>query len=80
MGKTVRVDERGRITLPVNVRDLLGARELVVEVVGNAVILRPARDRVRVVEEIEGIKLTGDRARCQVDAASVKHRYSGVKL
>ena len=65
---TVRIDERGRITIPSEIRRRLGIRpgtELVVEVAGDGIVLKPikrlrARDLLGVVgieevsiEEIE---------------------------
>ncbi len=42
-------------------------------------VLGPARDRRSIAEEIENIRLVGDKSRSHVDAAIVKHAYGGMK-
>jgi|YelNatPaOPRAMG01_1025707.scaffolds.fasta_scaffold11022_9 bifunctional DNA-binding transcriptional regulator/antitoxin component of YhaV-PrlF toxin-antitoxin module len=77
--RLVEMDERGRITLPEEVRRRLRGRVFKVELVDpNTVVLRIA-DRGDVIKEIEGIKLAGDPRRKSGDASEAKHRYGGVK-
>jgi len=74
------MDERGRVTLPAEIRKLLRGKVFEVELVDpNTVILRVANRR-NVVKEIESIKLTGDPRRKSGDASKAKHRYGGVKV
>lgn len=75
MSRIIKMDKRGRIIIPAEIRDLLKTKEYFIEVTDkNTIILRPTRDRKHIVKEIEKIKLKGDKTRTQIDAASVKHR------
>ena len=78
--RIVEMDERGRITLPSEIRRLLRGKVFEVELVDpNTVILRIA-SRSDVIREIESIKLTGDPRRKGGDASKAKHRYGGEKV
>ena len=51
----VRLDERGRITIPREVRERLGLRpgeRLLVRVQGDSIVIRRAKDPFKVIEDI----------------------------
>lgn len=80
MGETVKVDSKGRITLPTSVRKIVGKSAFRVELASkDTVILRVLEDRRELVEKVRGIKLVGDEERAHVDAATAKDYYGGVK-
>ncbi|MCS7105104.1 MAG: hypothetical protein NZ954_06005 [Thermofilaceae archaeon] len=77
----VRMDDRGRITLPAEVRKFIGGKVFKIEVTGrDEIVLRVVRGKEEVIENIEKIRLKGDATRRTVDASLVKHRVGGVKV
>lgn len=80
MGETVKIDSKGRITLPASIRKVIGKSAFKVELAGrDTIILRVLENRNELVEKVKKIKLTGDRERAHVDVATVKDYYGGVK-
>jgi len=80
VGDTIKVDGKGRITLPSNVRKIVRGNVFKVEVAGkDRIILSVLEDRRKFVEKVRNIKLTGDKKRANVDAAWVKDFYGGTK-
>lgn len=80
MGETVEMDDRGRITIPANIRKMLGKTTFRIELIDkNTIILRVAESGQELVKKIQDIKLNGDERRASVDAASVKDFYGGIK-
>lgn len=80
MGETVKMDGKGRITLPVGVRKVMGKSDFAVELADRStIILRVLKDRHELVEKVKSIKLVGSRKRVQVDAATVKDYFGGIK-
>lgn len=80
VGETVKIDSKGRITLPISVRKIVGKGVFKVELADkNTIILRVLEDRHELVERVRDIKLMGDKERAHVDAATVKDYYGGVK-
>ncbi len=80
VGETVEMDDKGRITIPANIRRIVGRRVFRVELLDkDTIVLRAVEDRRDLVEKILGIRLVGDRERVFVDAATVKDFYGGVK-
>lgn len=77
--RLIEMDERGRVTLPAEVRKLLKGRVFAVEVMNPYTVVLRVASREDVVREIEGIKLKGDPQRRGGDASRAKHRYGGVK-
>ena len=74
------MDERGRITIPANIRKIVGKNKFRVELVDkDTIILRAVEDRYEIVKRIASIRLTGDRERAFVDVATIKDFYGGVK-
>jgi len=76
----VEMDERGRVTLPAEVRKLLRGRVFTVEFVNPYTLVLRVASREDFAREIESIKLRGDLRRRGGDASKAKHRYGGVKV
>lgn len=80
MGEVVEVDERGRLTIPSELRQVLrGPRVRVERGDDNTILIRPEFDSEAVLKDIRAIRLRGERRRARYDAASVKDRYGSVK-
>ncbi len=55
LNEVVRLDERGRVTIPREVRDRLGLRpgeRLSVRVMGNSIVLAKAEDPFKVIKKV----------------------------
>lgn len=73
MAEIVKVDKKGRIIIPIEVRNVMGKRAFRVEIAGrDTIVLRAVADRRDLVEKVVGIRLAGDGGKASVDAASVK--------
>ena len=80
MGTIVEMDERGRVTIPSDIRRALKTRRLAVSLKGNIIELRPVYDeRLEALEKFNQIKLQGDPRLAELDAAEAKHRVGGRK-
>jgi DNA-binding transcriptional regulator/RsmH inhibitor MraZ len=80
VGDTVEMDDKGRITLPVGVRRIVGKSVFKVELADKeTIILRVLENKSRLVEKVKDIRLTGDKKRIYVDASAAKDYYGGVK-
>jgi bifunctional DNA-binding transcriptional regulator/antitoxin component of YhaV-PrlF toxin-antitoxin module len=80
MGKIVELDERGRLTIPSELRRTLrGPRVRVERGDDNTLVIRPELDSEAVLKSIRDIRLRGESKRAKYDAASVKDRFGGVR-
>ncbi len=80
MGEVVELDERGRLTIPSELRQMLRGPRVRVELGDdNTLVIRPEFDSEAVLKNIRAIRLRGERRRAKYDASSVKDRYGGVK-
>ena len=80
VGETVEMDNKGRVTIPANIRKIVGKGKFRVELGGkDTIILKAIGDRHELVKEIASIKLAGDEERVAVDVATVKDFYGGIK-
>jgi len=80
VGETAKLDDKGRITLPAEVRKVIGKKAFRVEIAGkDTILLKALEDRHELVKKVVSIKLTGNREKVFVDAATVKDFYGGVK-
>lgn len=80
MGQIVEMDSKGRITIPANIRKIVGKKVFRIELANkDTIILRAIEDKRDLVEKISSIKLVGDKERVSVDAATVKDLYGGFK-
>ena len=80
VGIVVEVDDRGRITIPAEIRRLLKARKFLVSLRGEVIELKPIHDeRLEALKMFNEIKLVGDPRFVNIDAAKAKHRIGGKK-
>ena len=80
MGEVVELDERGRLTIPLEFRRILrGSRVRVERGDENTILIRPDFDSEVVLKNIRAIRLRGDRRRAKYDASSARDKYGGVK-
>jgi len=80
MGETVKVDDRGRILIPAEIRRKIGNKVFSVEMTDkDTIVLRAVKDRGALADRIKSISLVGDPDRAYVDAAAVKDRYGGIR-
>ena len=77
--RIVEMDERGRITLPAEIRRILKDKVFRVELVDPSTVVLRVVTREDIVHEVESIKLSGDPRRREGDASRAKHRYGGIK-
>lgn len=77
---TVEIDERGRITIPSELRKRLRSTRVRVETAGDdALVLRPELDADAVLRRIRNFPLSGDKRRSRCDASVAKDLYGGIK-
>ena len=80
MGKVVELDDRGRLTIPSDLRRMLrGPRVRVERGDDDTILIRPEVDPEALLRSIKAIRLRGERGRAKYDASSVKDRYGGIK-
>jgi len=80
VGEIVEADAKGRITIPAEIRRIVGKKAFKVEVAGkDTIILRVVEDRRELVKKIADIRLMGDKEKAVVDAAAIKDFYGGIK-
>jgi DNA-binding transcriptional regulator/RsmH inhibitor MraZ len=80
MGDVVELDERGRLTIPSDLRQMLrGPRVRIERGDDNSLVIRPELDSERVLKGIRDIRLRGERNKAKYDASAVKDKYGGVK-
>ena len=80
VGEVIELDERGRLTIPLEFRRILrGSRVRVERGDENTILIRPDFDSEAVLKNIRAIRLRGDRRRAKYDASSARDKYGGVK-
>jgi len=78
MGETASIDERGRITIPSDIRKTIGKKEFKIQLLDKStIILKAVETQDDHIKRIEKIKLTGDPEKAQIDFSTVKDRYGG---
>jgi len=78
MGETTSIDERGRITIPSDIRKTIGKKEFKIQLLDKGtIILKVVETRDDHIKRIEKIKLTGDPEKDQIDFSTVKDLYGG---
>jgi DNA-binding transcriptional regulator/RsmH inhibitor MraZ len=81
VGERVRMDSKGRVTIPASIKGVLNQRVFEVELAGSdSIILRAVRERDELVAKIKALRLQGDRKRRLIDASVAKDAYGGVKV
>lgn len=77
---TVEIDERGRITIPSELRRRLRSTRVRVEAAGDdTLVIMPDLDADAVLKRIRDLRLSGDKRRSRYDASIAKDVYGGVK-
>jgi len=80
MGEVVELDERGRLTIPSELRQMLRGRRVRVERGDeNTLVIRPEFDSEALLKNIRNIRLRGERNRAKYDASYMKDKFGGVK-
>lgn len=80
VGETATLDDKGRITIPAEIRRVVGKRAFKVELAGkDTIVLRAFEDKRSLVKKVVDIKLAGDKQRALVDAATIKESHGGIK-
>jgi len=80
VGTIVEVDDRGRITIPADIRRKLKPKKFLVSVKESAIELRPVYDeKLEALKLFNEIKLVGDPRFVNLDAAEAKHKVGGRK-
>jgi len=78
VGETASIDERGRITIPSEIRKTIGKKDFKIELVDkDTIILKAVETRDDLIKKIMKIKLTGDPEKALTDFSTVKDRHSG---
>jgi bifunctional DNA-binding transcriptional regulator/antitoxin component of YhaV-PrlF toxin-antitoxin module len=81
MGEKASIDERGRITIPSDIRKTLGKKKFKITLQDkDTIILKVIKNQTDIIEKIMNIQLTGDPEQTDTDFSSVKDRYSGKHL
>jgi len=81
MGEKASIDERGRITIPSDIRKTLGKKKFKITLQDkDTIILKVIKNQTDIIEKIMSIQLTGDPEQTDTDFSSVKDRYSGKHL
>ena len=79
VGVPVKVDDRGRILPPAEIRRKIGRRIFSEMADKDTIILRAVKNRSDLADRVKSINLTGDADRANVDTAAVKDRYGGIR-
>ena len=78
MGELASIDERGRITIPAEIRNIIGKKNFKISLIDkNTIMLKAIEEPGELIKRIEAIELTGDLERSSVDFQSVKGKFSG---
>ncbi|RLF05313.1 MAG: hypothetical protein DRJ60_05765 [Thermoprotei archaeon] len=80
VGTVVEVDDRGRVTIPAEIRRLLKTRKFLISFREGVIELKPVYDeKLEALRAFNEIKLIGDPRFAHIDAAKAKHRVGGKK-
>jgi bifunctional DNA-binding transcriptional regulator/antitoxin component of YhaV-PrlF toxin-antitoxin module len=80
VGETVKIDERGRVMIPAEIRRIVKNKSFKVESLDkDTIILRAVIERGEITKRIQSLRLSGDDERRRVDAAEVKDYTGGMK-
>jgi bifunctional DNA-binding transcriptional regulator/antitoxin component of YhaV-PrlF toxin-antitoxin module len=81
VGEITSMDERGRITIPSDIRKTIGKKNFKVELQDkDTIILKAINTQKDLIEKIQEIRLKGDPERRDTDFSTVKDRYGGKRL
>jgi len=77
MDKITSMDERGRITIPSDIRKTIGKKNFKVELQDrDTIILKVINTQNDIIEKIKEIKLKGDPERKDTDFSTIKDHYN----
>jgi len=80
VGDIAEMDSKGRVTIPAEIRKTIRSKSFKAELAGrDAILLRAVVDRQKLIEQIERMKLKGDRQRAGVDFAHIRDEFGGIK-
>ncbi len=80
VGEIVEMDDRGRITIPAEIRRRIGGEAFIIKLVDrDTILLRAVSRGEELIKRFEAIKLSGDEKRRNYDAAYVKDLYGGMR-
>jgi len=81
VGDKSSIDERGRITIPSDIRKTIGKKKFKITLQDkDTIILKVIENKSDIIEKIQNIQLTGDPRQADTDFSSIKDRYSGKHL
>ena len=81
VGEKASIDERGRITIPSDIRKTIGKKKFEITLLDkDTIILKAIENHADIINRIQNITLTGDPERAGTDFSTVKDRYSGKHL
>ncbi len=81
VGEKASIDERGRITIPSDIRKNIGKKNFKITLLDkDTIILKAIENQTDIIEKIQNIILTGDPEKTSTDFSTVKDRYSGKRL
>jgi bifunctional DNA-binding transcriptional regulator/antitoxin component of YhaV-PrlF toxin-antitoxin module len=81
VGEKASVDERGRITIPSDIRKTIGKKYFKITLLDkDTIILKAITNHGDILEKIQNIKLTGDPEKTSTDFSTIKDMYSGKHL
>jgi bifunctional DNA-binding transcriptional regulator/antitoxin component of YhaV-PrlF toxin-antitoxin module len=79
VGETASIDERGRITIPSEIRKTVGKKEFNIRLINKDTIILEAVNNPDKLAKINEIKLKGDENKANQNFSHVKDRYGGKK-
>lgn len=79
VGETTKLDERGRITIPSEIRNSIGKKEFNIRLLDKDTIILEAVKNSDTLTKIKALKLTGEPSLSSTDFSTVKDRYGGKK-
>lgn len=78
VGEKSSIDERGRITIPSNIRKTIGKKNFKITLLDkDTIILKAITNQGDIINKIQAIKLAGDPEKADTDFSAIKDRYSG---
>lgn len=79
MGETTSIDERGRITIPSEIRRNISKTKFNIQLVDKNTIILKAITNNDTLQKIKQIKLQGDPQTHETDFSTVKDKYGAIK-
>ena len=81
VGEKASIDERGRITIPSDIRKSIGKKNFKITLMDkDTIILKAITNQDDILNKIQNIKLTGDPEKTHTDFSTIKDKFSGKHL